>query len=57
MMPGSPCQQAVAEFRVVAGQISMRDLVHEYVANRVSPTLSSWSMPKLKGSKKKGELV
>jgi hypothetical protein len=31
--------------------------VQEYLANRVSPTLSEWSMPKLKGTKKKGELV
>jgi hypothetical protein len=57
MMSGSPCQQAVAEFRVVAEQISIRDLVQEYLANRVSPTLSEWSMPKLKGTKKKNELV
>jgi hypothetical protein len=40
MTSGSPCQQAVAEFRVVAEQISIRDLVQEYLANRVSPTLS-----------------
>jgi hypothetical protein len=47
----------VVEFRVVAGQISTRDLVQEYLANRVSPTLSEWSMPKLKGTKKENELV
>jgi hypothetical protein len=57
MKPGSPCQLAVAEFRVVAEHISTRDLVQEYLANRVSPTLSEWSMPKLKGTKKKSELV
>jgi hypothetical protein len=57
MTSGSPCQQAVAEFRVVAEQISTRDLVQEYLANRVSPTLSDWSMPKLKGTRKKNELV
>jgi hypothetical protein len=57
MMSGSPCQQAVAEFRVVAEQISTRDLVQEYTANRVFPTLSEWSKPKLKGAKKKNELV
>jgi hypothetical protein len=45
------------EFRVVAEQISTRDLVQEYLANKVSPTLSEWSMPKLKGTKKKNELV
>jgi hypothetical protein len=42
---------------VVAEQISTRDLVQEYLANRVSPTLSEWKMPKLKGTKKKNELV
>jgi hypothetical protein len=57
MKPGSPCQLAVAEFRVVAEHISTRDLVQEYLVNRVSPTLSEWSMPKLKGTKKKNELV
>jgi hypothetical protein len=57
MTSGSPCQQGVAEFRVVAEYISTRDLVQEYLANRVCPTLSEWSMPKLKGTKKKNELV
>jgi hypothetical protein len=54
---GSPCQQAVAEFRVVAEQISTRDLVQEYLANKVFPTLSEWNMSKLKGTKEKNELV
>jgi hypothetical protein len=57
MSLGSPCQQAVAEFRVVAEQISTRDLVQEYLANKVFPTLSEWNMPKLKGTKEKNELV
>jgi hypothetical protein len=57
MKPGSTCPLAIAEFRVVAKQISTRDLVQEYLANRVSPTLSEWSMPKLKETKKKNELV
>jgi hypothetical protein len=57
MTSGSPCQQAVAEFRVVAEQINTRDLVQEYLANRTSPTLSEFSMPKLKGMKKGLELV
>jgi hypothetical protein len=57
MKPGSPCLLAVADFRVVAEHISTRDLVQEYLANKVSPTLSEWSMPKLKGTKKKNELV
>jgi hypothetical protein len=57
MEPGSPCQQAVAEFRVVAKHIGTRDLVQEYLAYRVFPTLSEWNMPKLKGAKEKKELV
>jgi hypothetical protein len=57
MQPGSTCQLAVVEFRVVSKEISTRDLVQEYLANRTSPTLSDWSMPKLKGTKKKYELV
>jgi hypothetical protein len=57
MTLGSPCQHAVAEFRVVAEQISTRDLVQEYLANKTSPTLSEFSMPKLKGTKKGLELV
>jgi hypothetical protein len=57
MSSGSPCQQAVAEFRVVTEQISTRDLVQEFLAYGVFPTLSEWNMPKLKGEKKKNELV
>jgi hypothetical protein len=56
MKPGSACQLSVSEFRVVAEQINTRDLVQEYLANR-TPTLSEWSMPKLKGTKKTLELV
>jgi hypothetical protein len=57
MKPGSVCQLSVSEFRVVAEQISTRDLVQKYLANRTSPTLSEFSMPKLKGTKKTLELV
>jgi hypothetical protein len=57
MDPGSPCRLAVAEFRVVAEQIGTRDLVQEYLAYKVFPTLSEWKMPKLKGTKEKNELV
>jgi hypothetical protein len=57
MTSGSPCQQAMAEFRVVFKQISTRDLVQEYLSNKTSPTLSEFSMPKLKGTKKGLELV
>jgi hypothetical protein len=45
------------EFRVVAEQISTRDLVQEYLANRTYPTSSGWGMPKMKETKKKHELV
>jgi hypothetical protein len=57
MSSGSPCQQAVAEFRVVTEQIGTRDLVQETLANGVFSTLSEWNMPKLKGEKKKNELI
>jgi hypothetical protein len=57
MQLGSPCQLAEVEFRVVAEQISTRDLVHEYLANRSYPTSSGWRMPKMKQTNKKHELV
>jgi hypothetical protein len=41
----------------VAEQINTRDLVQEYLANRTYPTSSDWVMPKMKGTKKKYELV
>jgi hypothetical protein len=52
MTPGTSCPDVVGEFRVVAEHIGTRDLVREYLANRVFPTLKDWSMPKLKGEKK-----
>jgi hypothetical protein len=57
MTPGSPSQIALAEFQVIADHISTRDLVQEFLAFRVFPTLKEWEMPKLEGKKKKGELV
>jgi hypothetical protein len=57
MQLGSPCQLAEVEFRVVAEQISTRDLVQEYLANRTFPTSSCWGMPKKKEAGKKHELV
>jgi hypothetical protein len=57
MAPGTSCPYAVGEFRVVSEHIGTRDLVQEYLANRVFPTLKDWSMPKLKGEKKKNEHV
>jgi hypothetical protein len=41
------------EFRVVAGHISTRDLVQEYLANRTFPTSSGWGMSKKKEEGKK----
>jgi hypothetical protein len=46
-----PCQLAEVEFRVVATEISTRDLVQEYLANRTLPTSSGWGMLKKKGGK------
>jgi hypothetical protein len=40
MQLGSPCQLAKVELRVVAGHISTRDLVQEYLANKTFPTSS-----------------
>jgi hypothetical protein len=53
MQLGSPYQLAEVEFRVVAAEISTRDLVQKYLANRTFPTSSGWGMPK----KKEGEKV
>jgi DNA primase len=41
----------------VSEHIGTRDLVQEYLANRVFPTLRKWGMPKLEEEKKEGELV
>jgi hypothetical protein len=53
MSPDSPCQIALGKFRVAAERIGTRDLVQEFLAFRVFPTLKEWDMPKLKGEKKK----
>jgi hypothetical protein len=52
MLQGSPCRTAVVEFPFVSEHIGTRDLVQEYLANRVFPTLKERNMPKLKGEKK-----
>jgi hypothetical protein len=57
MTPGDPCQDVVYEFRIVSEHIGSRDLVQEYLASRVFPTLRKWCMPKLEEEKKEGELV
>jgi hypothetical protein len=56
MLPGSPGQIALAEFRVIADHIGTRDLVQEFLAFRVFPTLKEWEMPKLEGKIRKGNL-
>jgi hypothetical protein len=57
MIRGSPSQLALAEFRVISDHIGTRDLVQEFLAFKVFPTMREWEMPKLEGEKKKGELV
>jgi hypothetical protein len=57
MQLGSPCQVAEVEFRVVAAEVSTRDLVQEYLTNRIFPTCSGWGMSKKKDVGKKHELV
>jgi hypothetical protein len=57
MTPGTSCPDAVGELRVMSEHIGTRDLVQEYLANMVFPMLKEWGMPKLKGEKKKNELV
>jgi hypothetical protein len=57
MIMGSPSQTALDEFRVISDHIGTRDLVQEFLAFKVFPTLREWEMPKLVGEKKKGELV
>jgi hypothetical protein len=57
MIMGSPSQIALAEFRVISDHIDTRDLVQEFLAFKVFPTLREWEMLKLEGEKKKGELV
>jgi hypothetical protein len=57
MQLGSPSQLAEVEFRVVASEISTRDLVQEYLANRTFPTSSGWGMANKKEGDKKYEFV
>ena len=57
MTPEGPTQQAMSEFRIIAEHISTRDLVQEFLAFKVFPSLKEWEMPKLQGEKKEGELV
>jgi hypothetical protein len=54
MIRGSPSQIALGEFRVISEHIGTRDLVQEFLAFKVFPTLREWEMPKLEGEKKGG---
>jgi hypothetical protein len=57
MTPEGPTQIVLAEFRVIAEHIGTRDLVQEFLAFKVFPTMKEWAMPKLEGKKKEGELI
>jgi hypothetical protein len=54
MTPEGPTQTALAEFRIIAEHIGTRDLVQEFLAFKIFPTME-WAMPKLEG--KEGELI
>ncbi len=50
-----PTWAALGEFEIISEHIGTRDLVQEFLAFRVFPTLKEWEMPKLEGEKKEGE--
>jgi hypothetical protein len=51
MTPEGPTQIALAEFRVIMEHIGTRDLVQEFLAFKVFPTMKEWAMLKLEGKK------
>jgi hypothetical protein len=57
MTTEGPTQTALAEFRIIAEHIGTRDLVQEFLAFKIFPTMKEWAMPKLEGKKKEGELI
>jgi hypothetical protein len=57
MTPEGPTQTVLAEFRIIVEHIGTRDLVQEFLAFKIFPTMKEWAMPKLEGEKKEGELV
>jgi hypothetical protein len=57
MTPEGPTHIALAEFRIIAEHIGTRDLVQEFLAFKIFPTMKEWAMPKLEREKKEGELV
>lgn len=54
---GSLAQVAQVTFGTVIEHISTQDLVHEFLANKVFPTLAGWGMLKPKEGVDKGTLV
>src|SRR6187455_1083386 len=56
MTPEGPTQKVLAEFKIISEHISTRDLVQEFLAFKVFPSVKEWEMPKLKGEKKKVNL-
>jgi hypothetical protein len=52
-----PTQIALAEFRVISEYIGTIDIVQEFLAFKIFPTMKEWAMPKLEREKKEGELV
>ena len=56
MTPEGPTQIALAEFRIIAEHIGTRDLVQEFLAFKIFPTMKEWAMPKLEREKKEGGL-
>jgi hypothetical protein len=56
MTPEGPTETALVEFRIIAEHIGTRDLVQEFLAFKVFPTMKEWVMPKLE-RKKEGELI
>lgn len=53
----SPAQVAQVSFNTVIEHISTRDMVHEYLANKVFATHGGWGTPKLKDVVDKTKLV
>jgi hypothetical protein len=56
MTPEGPTQTALAEFRIIAEHIGTRDLVQEFLAFKVFPTMKEWAMPKLEGKRRRENL-
>jgi hypothetical protein len=57
MTPEGPTQTALAEFRIIAEHIGTRDLVQEFLAFKIFPTMKERAMSKLEGKKKEGDTI